>query len=183
MGLHAEWTAPNPLPAVDLLGNPDGFLRWTVATLNSPARWTFPNATISGVGYVECIEMNVPPWQLPIHTLRWGRFANVEHSVVWIDWNDGERRWLFVDGQRTSATAIDDDDITWDGGSLELRSKQVLISDSLASSVQSAFLSWLIPSGYLQSRQTKFLALGRLCVHGRVFEGSVVCETVFFRSR
>ena len=40
----------------------------------------------NGLGYAECLTVTVPPWQLPIRQLRWGRFVAPDRSLAWIDW-------------------------------------------------------------------------------------------------
>ena len=62
---------------------------------------------LRGLGYAEHLSMTIPPWRLPIDTLRWGRFLSPERSVVWIDWQkegDG-RTWIFVDGTEVRGEA------------------------------------------------------------------------------
>ena len=43
---------------------------------------------LRGQGYAECLNMTLLPWQLPIDTLRWGRWlsSSSDRSLVWIDW-------------------------------------------------------------------------------------------------
>lgn len=50
------------------------------------AEWSSPRGDIAGLGYVERLEMTLPPWQLPIEELRWGRFTAESADAAWIEW-------------------------------------------------------------------------------------------------
>ncbi len=51
-----------------------------------------------GRGYVERLSLDVAPWALGLHLLRWGRFCGQRHSVVWIEWQGAHpRSWAMID--------------------------------------------------------------------------------------
>ena len=66
----------------------------------------------NGLGYAEHLRLTIPPWRLPIRTLRWGRFLSPRNSLVWIDWQGGfTSRTLFLNGRPAVAVALDDEAI------------------------------------------------------------------------
>jgi hypothetical protein len=74
-----------------------------------------------GLGYVDHLDLRVPPHRLPFHRLRWGRHLSPSHHAVWIAWADGlERQWGWCDGRRQSHPRVADTAVTCDDHS-ELR--------------------------------------------------------------
>ena len=71
-----------------------------------------------GLGYVERLEMTIAPWELPLRTLRWGRFGSACDSVVWIDWRGEFRRSLaYVNGRPARAKSVEDGCVEFEDGS------------------------------------------------------------------
>jgi hypothetical protein len=72
---------------------------------------------ITGLGYVDRLRLTIPPWNLPIRRLRWGRFLSERQSVVWIDWAGGfNSTSVFRNGKPVAAACIEDDGLVLDGG-------------------------------------------------------------------
>jgi hypothetical protein len=65
--------------------------------------------------------MTVPPWRLPIDTLRWGRFLSPGRSVVWIDWRNGSggKTWVFLDGMEVQG-GMSEEAVFFEGGRVDL---------------------------------------------------------------
>lgn len=40
----------------------------------------------AGVGYLEKVELRVPPWRMGLKELRWGRYLGGGETWVWVDW-------------------------------------------------------------------------------------------------
>ena len=60
-----------------------------------------------GIGYVEHLTMTVAPWRLPFTSLRWGRYAPVSCSVIWIVWRgEDERSFIWHDGQPQPSAVV-----------------------------------------------------------------------------
>ena len=66
----------------------------------------------SGLGYAERLVLTIPPWKLPIETLRWGRFLSPSDWIVWIDWQ-GEHPQTIVyrNGARVAVDELGDEQI------------------------------------------------------------------------
>lgn len=114
---------------------------------------------IVGCGYLERLRLTIPPWRLPIHGLRWGRFATAETSIVWIRWeHDEARSWLWVDGQRREPQRISNQIVEWSGGRLVCHTHRELRHGRLGETV---FASWpqarrLLPKRLRTYEETKW---------------------------
>ena len=105
-----------------LYASPEGAVVWRCLVPSAQAEVRSRSSILSGLGYVEHLSMTLPPWRLPIDTLRWGRFLSPEHSVVWIDWRreGDDRTWIFVDGAEARCGRVSEEEIFFEGGRLRL---------------------------------------------------------------
>jgi len=147
--------------------------------------------TIAGEGYAERIVMECAPWDLPIDTLRWGRFIAGPRSVVWIAWCRAHEpaptvSMLLVDGAPVEPLDIGDSSIRWKGGSLALEPGRVLRDAPFASGPIASIASLVpgLPPGYLRSRERKEVARARLLPRDGSqapdTEGWAIHESVWF---
>ncbi|MBI4889039.1 MAG: hypothetical protein HY821_00350 [Acidobacteria bacterium] len=96
--LAAAWRFLPSAPPFEqtLLTTNQGHVRWHCL---APAAQVVMNR-IAGRGYLERIELTIPPWRLPIQTLLWGRLLTPGHSLVWIEWHGAHPlRLTLSDGQ------------------------------------------------------------------------------------
>jgi hypothetical protein len=64
---------------------------------------------VRGLGYAEHLRMTIAPWNLPLRTLRWGRFLTPQTTLIWIDWaGPFATRIVFLNGRRVLAETLDD---------------------------------------------------------------------------
>jgi hypothetical protein len=73
-------------------------------------------APVEGRGYVEVLEMTLPPWTLSIRELRWGRWLSDGTSLVWIDWRGARPLTLILEQDREVRGAVADDGVELEGG-------------------------------------------------------------------
>lgn len=99
-----------------------GSVVWRCVMPSARAEVRSRSGVVCGLGYVEHLSMTLPPWRLPIDTLRWGRFLSNERSVVWIDWKtEAETKtWIFVDGNEAPEAKVSEEEISFEGGRLRL---------------------------------------------------------------
>jgi hypothetical protein len=120
----------------------------------------------SGFGYVEHLTMTIPPWKLPIHTLRWGRFTSVSDWMVWIDWvGDFSKRIVCLNGQMLACVNLEDGLIeTNDGVRLTLDRSLLLRDGALGSTALSVIpgVNRLFPARLLQVDECKWRSRARL---------------------
>ena len=82
-----------------LVEGPAGMVHWHCHMPRARATLQVGDTRIDGLGYVECLRLGLPPWELGLRTLRWGRHLSREHWLVWILWEGIEtRRWVWLDG-------------------------------------------------------------------------------------
>jgi hypothetical protein len=82
-----------------LLQGQGGAIQWTCHMPRATGTVRVGETALTGIGYVDSLRLTIAPWRLPFRTLRWGRHASADHSLVWIDWAGGsEARWIWLDG-------------------------------------------------------------------------------------
>lgn len=129
LGLASLHEAAAPAITVTLLDDAHGRITWDCIAPSARARFESAGAMTEGTGYVERITMTVPPWQLPIDELRWGRWMSDDaaSSLVWIDWRGAlPVRWVVCNGAVHEAASVRDDGIDLDAGRLTLHTPRTL---------------------------------------------------------
>lgn len=138
---------------------------WNVLMPSASVRIETRGESWEGRGYVECIEMHLPPWRLPIDELRWGRWIGEQSSLVWIEWKGSQtRRWMLRDAAPVHAFSLDDFAIRTSSDDLVLAPIATLREGQLGTSVLAAApcLRRLSPARMLQAHETKWLSQGIL---------------------
>jgi hypothetical protein len=94
-----------------LIDGPDGAMHWRCHMPRAVARVQIGSAVCRGLGYVEQLQLSIPPWKLPFRggALRWGRYLSAQHTIVWIEWTGANpRQWVWLDGvPQTSLASLD----------------------------------------------------------------------------
>jgi hypothetical protein len=184
LAIDGEWERTAPAVAATLLDDEEGRVRWDCLYPGAQARVRSRNGVLTGLGYAERLTFTRPPWSLPLHTLRWGRFVSARHTLAWIRWDGGPpRRWAWLDGAPQPGSMAEGDGVTGldRGVALDLTPSRVLC-DRRALQVLSHQLPALnaLPLGRLKSlREIKRLDRGHL--KGPSLgddEGWVIHETV-----
>ena len=125
-------------------------------------------APFTGQGYVEQLSMTLPPWQLPIQVLHWGRFVSARHSLVWIRWQqqEGSTQWVFFNGKRqkhcdisSSHIHVKDENIHMD-----IRNPRTIVSGRPLENLSGKLgrIYRLMPSKLKQWEEVKWVAQGTL---------------------
>jgi len=137
----------------------------------------------SGLGYVEHLEMTIPPWELPIRTLRWGRFTSASDYVIWIDWQgESSRRIVYVNGEIIPCATIEDDRLEAEDGIRLLMDRSLVLRDGpLGTTALSAVpgIRRMFPARLLQTNECKWRSRSRLERKGKnPVEGWAIHEIV-----
>ena len=115
LGLAGTWT---PLRSMDraesapttLLKNSSGEVSWRVLSARAAAciQWAGAHrAPLEGLGYVERLDVTIPPWRLPIEELHWGRFVAATADVAWIEWRGPHPlRFVWRDGREVASHGL-----------------------------------------------------------------------------
>lgn len=99
--MSGHWQPQGPGMASLLWEGPGVRIHWNCVAPHCLAR---VQSVCAGVpvdwalaGYLECMELSLSTLRLPFRSLRWGRAIVADHSLVWIDWDEGKtlsRVWL-----------------------------------------------------------------------------------------
>jgi len=124
---------------------------------------------LAGRGYVECLDLTVKPWQLPIRELRWGRFQSDADVLVWIQWSGAHPLTLMLHNEKVHEpghAAISQDRVVLPGGAatLDLHDHKVLRDGPLVSTALSRLplLRQRLPGQLLGVHESKWLSRGTL---------------------
>ena len=118
-----------------------------------------------GLGYVEFLNLTIPPWQLGLRKLFWGRFVSETHSVVWIEWQGKHPLTVLIcNGQRMANVQICENRVkcgdfvlTFEG---EATIRRGSLGETFISQIPSAIKDARIE--FLGGREQKFLSRGNL---------------------
>lgn len=189
--IRGEWESAAPPVRAMLHDSDEGSLNWHCHQPVAKCRIELGNEPpIAGWGYVECLEMTIPPWKMGFNELRWGRFAHPNAPIVWIDLRGNPNRsWVF-DGQNSvSSSMVSDEKISIsDSRKTLIMSNPTAIEDTTKiMEVVRSLVAWLpgfdrfTPLHFLQARETKWRSLGTLEAQGQaVRTGWVIHELVKF---
>jgi len=95
VGVEGAWLALEA-PVSETLYDADGSVEWNCIQPRGSAQVRSGSERLGGLGYVEKLEMTVPPWRLPIDELHWGRLLTEAGSLVWIDWRGPHPKHLVL---------------------------------------------------------------------------------------
>jgi hypothetical protein len=172
-------------PAIDetLLHTPQGIIHWNCALPRSNASFKRKNGnTIAGLGYAEKMELTLPPWDIPIDTLYWGRYVSASNSVVWIEWKGPVPKLLiFLNGTKYEAGTIDNTGITFGSYTLRMTTRTTLRAGSIGATVFARFrkIMALFPLSIFRLQENKWTGTATLSTSENVTEeGKYIHEEV-----
>ena len=147
------------------------------------------NPMLAGQGYVERLTMTLPPWQLPIQTLHWGRFVAQEHSLVWIRWQQQAEttHWVFFNGKKIAkcSFSLSQLHLQEENIFLDIQAHKTLVKgrplDQLGGKLGP--IHRLLPQKLRQWTEVKWLAKGTLRVPQQTVTGWVIHEEVHLAGR
>jgi hypothetical protein len=183
LACSGEWhpQCSDSIPPQCLYDDETGFLTWQCHRPLAEARVRMGDSEVRGLGYVEFLEMTIPPWKLPIDELHWGRFLSQNAYHVWIVWRGPHPLTLvFLNGVRLSGVEVSETTVTWAGGRLALDDRSVLRNGSLGQTVLAAIpgADRLIPGTVLDTEECKWRSRGTLSDKGATHTGWVIHEVV-----
>jgi len=170
LGFDGQWQQLASSERQVLHQTDEGVVEWNCLQPSSRVQLTTAAGTTHhGLGYVECLNMTIPPWRLGLQTLRWGRFVSENHSVVWIEWRGKYNLILLIcDGRRALNPKISDRMIWCDDFDLSLEHCETIREDSIGETLVSKIPSILrvAPIDFLRGKERKYVSRGRLAFPG-----------------
>lgn len=163
LGLVGAWHARAASIESVLLGDRAAEIEWACLQPAAAVRLHVGEAALAGLGYAERLTLALPPWQLPFHTLHWGRFVAPGASLVWIAWegDGGGARFLYRDARPAELAQFAPDRlVAADGATLELAPERVLRSGPIVSQHLHALpcIAARVPDSFLAAREEKWLS-------------------------
>lgn len=169
--LEGRWVADSAPIQADLLTTSDGGIRWSVHQPRAICRVHLAGmGEITGLGYVESLELTIPPWRLPFNTLYWGRFLSRDHALVWLQWEERPgkhgRRFAVLDGAATEEVAVTEDSVLLPGAAagLDFNTPRLLRHGPIAATVLGGIprLVNVLPERFRLAHESKRLSHAEL---------------------
>jgi hypothetical protein len=149
-----------------LLESAAGRLEWNCLQPNAEAEIRMGKGQrLQGLGYVEHLTMSIPPWQLPIQELCWGRFLSNTEALVWIDWQGATPlNLVFHNGNQIEDVSITDRGFKTGELALALEENAVVREGPLIKTTLSTIpgIRRLFPLRVLRTYECKWLSHGTL---------------------
>jgi hypothetical protein len=178
-GLDGQWQADSLALRETVYSSADGAIEWNCLMPQAKARLR----DRCGLGYAEHLTMTIPPWKLPLQTLRWGRFTSASDWIVWIDWQgEFSRRIVYRNGNAAPPRVLEDDRIEFDDGCRLLMDRSLTIREGpLGTTALSAIpgIRKTFPARLLEIDERKWRSRARLEKPGTpAVEGWAIHERV-----
>ena len=141
LDLQGQWTARSAPVDRTVYACESGSVVWSCLQPAASVSLSAGEKTLAGAGYAECLTLTLPPWQLPLRHLQWGRFvsdcnAMTPDAVTWIDWKGPYALSLVVhNGASHGGASISTTEVAWDGGKLRMEEPLALRAGRLGSTV------------------------------------------------
>lgn len=177
--VDALWQADAGELRETLLDDERGSIQWHCLMPRARARFGLR----SGLGYAERLVLTIPPWKLPIATLRWGRFLSPSDWIVWIDWQ-GEHPQTIVyrNGARVAVDELGDEQIRFADGTLLAMDRSLTIREGPLGTTALAAIPLIgktFPARLLRVTESKWRSRARLEFPNRpAVEGFAIHERV-----
>jgi hypothetical protein len=186
LGLEGRWSPVAPAFRRRLYSAGSGSVDWECVAPAARARVRVGAEVLAGWGYAERLELTVPPWELPLDELRWGRFVGPDAAVVWVDWRGEAASCLvLVDGVEQVGAVVSDSELVWGSAILRLSPPHSLREGALGDVVAAIpLLSRFVPERLLRGWESKRLSRGALTSGDEpAREGWAIHEVVRWPSR
>ena len=167
IGVEGTWRALRSPLQKHVFESREGLVDWHCLQPMSQVEMLFRgHFRLLGLGYAERLTVSVSPWDLPLASLRWGRFLSPRDAVVWMDWDGTERRRAVIhNGEEQSASLVSDSEVVFGPGSrLVLDQGLVLRKGDLGESVFPGLsrLARLLPRSVLAVHECQWRSRGTL---------------------
>jgi len=164
--------------------NASGAVEWKCLQPRSLVTLRAGGRELRGFGYAECLTVALPPWQLPMRQLRWGRFVSAEESLAWVDWQ-GEYSTSFAmhNGRACETLAVSDSEVAIPGATLRMEESFSLRAGPLGTTVLpgAPALGKLLPRSLRNIEEQKWRSRGTLNAQDRSSHGWVIHEVVHWK--
>ena len=196
LGIQGQWTARAAPVERTVYACESGSVVWNCLQPAASVSLSVGEKNLAGAGYAECLTLTLPPWQLPLRHLQWGRFVSdpdalspgavtpdavTPDAVTWIDWKGSYSLSLAVhNGASHEGASISTTEVAWGGGKLRMEEPLALRAGRLGSTVLPAApaLSRIFPHSLFNIEEKKWRSRGILETPDHQSRGWVIHETV-----
>lgn len=191
-GISGTWNSREKMLQARIFESEEGTVDWICYQPASEVHLRVTDKELAGKGYVERLILSVPPWRIPFDELRWGRFATVDESLVWIDIRGKvPRKWVWFQGEHMGEGIITDDYISLPDKKLilNLDRSEKLEADKKILSVVRKLIRYIpgirgsVPLSFLMADTCKWLSRGVLAAGDEKSEGMAIHELVNIRAQ
>jgi len=191
LGVEGEWTARAAPVERTVYAGESGSVVWNCLQPAASVSLRMGGKQLAGAGYAECLTLTLPPWQLPLRHLQWGRFVSdgdafthdalARDSLTWIDWQGPYTFRLAVhNGASEESASISEAEVAWGEGRLRMEEPVALRAGRLGSTILPAApaLRRIFPNSLFNVEENKWRSRGILETPDRESRGWVIHETV-----
>jgi hypothetical protein len=160
----------NPVPIHILWQEGKRELTWDCHHPKTNTEITYQGKTFTGYGYAETLLLTVKPSNLPLHSIRWGRFHSEGYTLIWISLDGGRKvNNIYCNGKEFNDIQHDAESLFFDGARYQLKFLETTsIRKGKLSSLFSStpLLKLIFRKGLLATTENKFKAKS-LLMHDR----------------
>jgi hypothetical protein len=182
LGITGSWERSAARVQRTIFESSAGYVHWDCLQPKSEACLEIADVgRFTGLGYAECLTLTLPPWQLPMRQLRWGRYLSPNDSLAWIDWQGRfTSTFAIYNGQEYTPSAVSETEIVFDNGALQLDRSLSLRSGLLGHTVLpgAPTLRKFLPSSLFRIEEHKWRSHGTLTFPGFSSSGWAIHEVV-----
>jgi hypothetical protein len=183
---HGRWQNLHNEIAEMLLNTDKGWIDWHCVGPKVKASFQMIDGKpIEGLGYVEKMELTLPPWQIPIDTLCWGRYVSESYSLIWIEWKGAiPKIRIFLNGNGFEHGIIDNRQISFGDFTLNMETGTTLRAGSIGSTIFARFKSIMVlfPLSIFKLRENKWTGKATLLQLGKAIDnGYYIHEEVHWK--
>ena len=177
--MDGEWRADSVALRDTIYSSQNGSIEWNCLMPQAHTRFR----SRRGLGYAEHLTMTIPPWKLPIQTLRWGRFTSARDWITWIDWQgEFSRQMVYMNAKLVQSQLLEDDRIEFDNGAILIMDRSLVIRDGPLGTTALSVIPGVkktFPARLLQVNECKWRSRARLEQTGKpAVEGWAIHERV-----
>ena len=185
LGVSGSWQASAAPFQQTVYEDASGSVLWNCLQPRASVHLSVGDRELAGMGYAECLTLTLPPWQLPMQQLRWGRFVSPEDSLAWIDWQGPYSTSFAVhNGERCEILSVSDSEVAMAGATLRMEESFSLRSGRLGDTILpgAPALGKMLPRSLSNIEEHKWRSRGILNAQDRTSKGWGIHEVVHWKA-
>ena len=185
LGVSGRWEASAAPFQHTVFEDASGSVLWNCLQPRASVHLRIGDRELTGLGYAECLTVTLPPWQLPMRQLRWGRFVSPEDSLAWIDWQGSySTNFAVHNGISCETLSVSDSEVAMRHATLRMEESFPLRAGRLGSTILpgAPALGKLLPRSLANIEEHKWRSRGILNAESGSSKGWVIHEVVHWKA-